>query len=156
MGKKVDYDKMALENFRLAMNATMEMKSYSEKLSEDGINETSFFCIAVRVYTEKDQDLIKATLQMMALSLADSEKFGGDIEKAENHIIERGQYFTQLIEDILNNPYQFDPNPLYCALYRYPLSDVRYSPVGPSDPEAFKECVQKMFVKMMQDKIVCN
>lgn len=153
MEKNVDYYKQASEDFKLALQATLEMKSYKEELSRDGIIETSFFCTAIRVYSEEDKELSKTILQAMAFSLADTEKFGGDIEKAKQHIIERGPYFTQLIEDILKDPYGYDLNPLYCALFRYPLSDVKYAPVGPADPDAFRECVQRMFVKMMGDKV---
>jgi hypothetical protein len=153
MEKNVDYYKQASEDFKLALHATLEMKSYSEELSKDGLIEASFFCTAVRLYSEENEDLVKATLHEMIFSLADTENFGGDTEKARQHIIERGPYFTELIEGILKDPYGFDPNPLYCALFRYPLSDVRYAPVGPKDPDAFRECVQKMFVKMMGDKV---
>jgi hypothetical protein len=62
-------------------------------------------------------------------------------------------YFTCLIQKIIQNSDEYDPNPLYCALYRYPLTDVRYSPIGPSDISNFRNCIKKLFIDMLADKI---
>ncbi len=126
------------------IEVSYEITHCHEELSRDGIAEVLIFCICVALHRKKDPQVIEDVLIMLIRFIAEDNDVPKDIDMIAKHITMRTEDYATIIKDIARNPASFDLNPLYCAFYRYPLTDVHLAVAEPKNAESFRVTVLKI------------
>lgn len=145
---KEDSIKKAAAIMEKAMKASEAMAKYPEELSDKGLAELLIFSVAASLYMESDEDVIFMTLGSLIIFISADSELCMSKEEVQKHVLERIPYFTGLLSDIAKDPQNFDVKPIYCALYRSPMTDVKYAPVSPKEPDVFVKIVREMIISM--------
>ena len=124
-----------------AIVAAGKMSAYPEELSDKGLAELLIFCVDAGLLTEFDEDVISMTLSSLIHFLSNNSGLGLTESDMKEHILERSKYFTKILIGIVKDPETFDLKPIYCAFFRYPLTNVKYAPAEPMIPDLFREIV---------------
>lgn len=133
------------------VEASYEITHYHEELSRDGVAEVLIFCICVALHREKNAQVIEDVLIMLIRFIAEDYDASKDIDVIAKHITMRTDYAI-IIKEIARNPSSFDLKPLYCAFYRYPLTDVHLAVSEPEYAENFRRIVLKILDMLLIDK----
>lgn len=134
------------------IEVSYEITHYQEELSRDGMAEVLIFCICVALYRENNPQVIEDVLIMLIRFIAEDNDVPRDIDEIANHVTMRTGDYASIIKDIARNLSSFDLKPLYCAFYRYPLTDVHWAVAEPEYPEGFREIVLKILDMLLIDK----
>ena len=134
------------------IEASYEITHYHEELSRDGMAEVLIFCICVALHREKNAQVIEDVLIMLIRFIAEDSDEPKDIDMIAKHVTMRTEDYATIIKDIARNPSSFDLKPLYCAFYRYPLTDVHWAVAEPKYAENFRGVVLKILDMLLIDK----
>ena len=140
---KEDSIKKAAAIMEKAMKASGAMTRYPEELSDKGLAELLIFSVAAGLYEESDKDVIFMTLGSLINFISADSELGISEEEVRKHVLDRIKYFTELLFDIAKDPQNFDLKPIYCALYRSPMTDIKYAPVEPEFPDQYRKSIIK-------------
>lgn len=140
--------KRAEEIMTMAIAAAGKMTAYPEELSDEGLAELLIFCANAGLLTESDKDVVLITLSGLINFLSIDSGLKQTKEEIQEHVLGRSKYFTVLLMNIVKEANSFDPKPLYCALFRSPMTDVKYAAVEPKESELFKKIVKDIIFAM--------
>ena len=130
--------------FSRCIEVSYEMAHYHEKLSRDGMAEVLIFCICFALHKERASHVIEDVLIMLIRFIAEDNDEPRDVDVIAKHLAMRTKDYATIINDIARNPYSFDLKPLYCAFYRYPLTEVHLAVAEPESAESFRRIVLKI------------
>lgn len=134
------------------IEASYEITHYHEELSRDGMAEVLIFCVCVALHRKKDPQVIEDVLIMLIRFIAEDNVAPKDIDLIAKHVTMRTEDYAIIIKDIARNLSSFDLKPLYCAFYRYPLTDVHLAVAEPEYAENFRRIVLKILDMLLIDK----
>lgn len=131
-----------------AKKASRKVAAYSEALSEDGFAELLLFCVVVELVNEDDMLVKQLAVSALYSFLSVDSSISLSGKMLQKHILERSEYFLGLIQDIVADPDGFDTRPLYCALYIYPLSDIKYYYSIPQEEDTFRNLIVNIIERL--------
>lgn len=128
--------------------ATLQMSKYPEVLTDEGIAEVLIFCVCYVLNEENDKCLMERVLTLLIWYISDDIKLNRSVLQVAKIVAMRSIDYPLIIQEIKDNPEEFDLNSLYCDMFRYPFTDVHYAVAGPKYPKLFRNVILKLLSRL--------